>query len=204
MTRIAASDTNLNQPTLARDRTRSWRLASGVGALAAVASYVGTTIVGGAIVPGYSHVADSVSSLTSPGAPYRAGLALGFAAYNLGVVVLGVALPRAHGVRSIPVSVAGALLVACGAAGVLMLEPFPQDAMGAPLTAAGTVHIVLAGVSAMPSSWLPCSPVSGGAEAPPAGPGSGASPSVQRPRSSSRAASVPRSSPVRTSDSSSG
>lgn len=127
---------------------RRWHWAAGIGALGAVVAYVGTTVVGGAIVPGYSHVSDSVSSLTSPGAPYRTGLGLGFAAYNVGVAVLGIALPRL-GTRSGLLTAAGGLLVACGAAGVLMLEPFPQDPMGEPVTAVGTVHIVLAGVSAM-------------------------------------------------------
>jgi hypothetical protein len=129
--------------------TRAWRILAGVGALGAVVAYVGSTVVGGAIVPGYSHVEDSVSSLTSPGAPYRVGLAIGFAAYNVGVAALGVALPRIGARRSPLVTTAGALLVVCGGAGVLMLEPFPQDLPGDPVSAAGTVHIVLAGVSAL-------------------------------------------------------
>jgi hypothetical protein len=136
-------------PALPRPRGRRWRIAAGIGALGAVAAYIGTTIVGGAIVPGYSHVSDSVSSLTSPGGAHREALAVGFAAYNVGVAVLGIALPYTTQRRSVPLTVAGWLLVACGAAGVLMLEPFPQDPMGAEVTPAGTVHIVLAGVSAM-------------------------------------------------------
>lgn len=131
------------------DHTRPWRIATGIGALGAVVAYVGTTLIGGAIVPGYSHVSDSVSSLTSPGAPFREALAVGFAAYNVGVVALGVALPRAMRTPTVPVRVAGWLLVACGVAGVLMLEPFPQDPMDAELTTGGMVHIVLAGVSAI-------------------------------------------------------
>ncbi len=128
---------------------RGWSLAAAIGGIGAVVAYVGTTVLGGAIVPGYSHVSDSVSSLTSPGASYREVLAIGFAAYNAGVVTLGLALPRLSSRPRLPLRIAGWLLIACGAAGVLMLEPFPQDPMGAPVTAVGTVHIVLAGVSAL-------------------------------------------------------
>jgi hypothetical protein len=135
--------------TIIRPERRGWRIAAGIGALGAVAAYIGTTVVGGTIVPGYSHVADSVSSLTSPGAPHRGALAVGFAAYNVGVAVLGIALPLASRQPGAALRIAGWLLVACGAAGVLMLEPFPQDPMGAAVTPTGTVHIVLAGVSAL-------------------------------------------------------
>lgn len=130
-------------------RSRGWKLAAAIGGLGAVVAYVGTTVLGGAIVPGYSHVSDSVSSLTSPGGAHREVLAVGFAAYNAAVVAVGLALPHLASRPRLPLRIAGWLLVACGVAGVLMLEPFPQDAMGAPLTPAGTVHIVLAGVSAL-------------------------------------------------------
>jgi len=123
-------------------------LLAGLSGLLAAVSFVTTVLVGGLIVPGYSHLADSVSSLTSPGAPYRSGLAVGFVIYNVAVFALGIALPRVTAHRSHALNVAGMLLMACGIAGVLMIEPFPQDAVESTITMAGAVHIVLALVSA--------------------------------------------------------
>jgi hypothetical protein len=131
------------------EHSRGWHLAAAIGGLGAVIAYVGTTVLGGAIVPGYSHVSDSVSSLTSPGGAHREVLAVGFAVYNVAVATVGLALPRLASRPRLPLRIAGWLLIACGAAGVLMLEPFPQYPMGAPITPNGTVHIVLAGVSAL-------------------------------------------------------
>lgn len=127
---------------------RGWLVATAIGALAATAVYIGTTVVGGAIVPGYSHLEDSVSSLTSPGAPFRTGLGAGFAVYNAAVALMAIGLAKTSR-PAIPVRIASVLLVAGAVAGVLMVEPFPQDPMGAPLTASGVVHLVLAGVTAL-------------------------------------------------------
>ena len=51
-------------------------------------------VLGGVIVPGYSHLRHSVSELTSPGAPYRRLLAFGFLLYNIAVALLGTGLLR--------------------------------------------------------------------------------------------------------------
>lgn len=127
---------------------RGWLIATAVGALAASAVYIGTTVIGGAIVPGYSHIEDSVSSLTSPGAPFRAELGVGFALYNAAVVVMAVGLWRTSR-PALPIRIATGVLVLGSIAGVLMVEPFPQDPMGAPLTVPGVMHLVLAGVAAL-------------------------------------------------------
>jgi hypothetical protein len=127
---------------------RGWLIATAIGALGASAVYIGTTLLGGAIVPGYSHVEDSVSSLTSPGAPFRAELGVGYAVYNAAVVVMAIGLLRTSR-SSMPVRIATALLAIGAVAGVLMVEPFPQDPMGAPLTPPGIVHLILAGVTAL-------------------------------------------------------
>lgn len=127
---------------------RGWLIATAIGAFAASAVYIGTTVIGGAIVPDYSHVEDSVSSLTSPGAPFRAELGVGFALYNAAVVVMAVGIWRTSR-PSLPVRIATAVLMLGSIAGVLMVEPFPQDPMGAPLTGPGVMHLVLAGVAAL-------------------------------------------------------
>jgi len=123
-------------------------VAAAVGGVAAAAAYAGSVLLGGLIVPGYSHLANSVSELTSPGAPHRALLGAGFAIYNVAVAALGTGVLLSSARRGLT-TVAGVLLIACGVAGILMIEPFPQDPMGTPVTGAGTVHIVLAAISAV-------------------------------------------------------
>jgi hypothetical protein len=127
---------------------RGGLLLTGVGGVLAAFCYVATVVLGGAIVPGYSHLRHSVSELTSPGAPYRTLLAVGFLLYNLSVALLGAGLLRSTA-PSRWSRIAGVLLLLCAAAGILQLEPFPQDPMGSPITAAGGVHIALAGLSAL-------------------------------------------------------
>lgn len=132
----------------ARPRLGTGLALAAAGGIGAAAVYIGTVALGGAIVPGYSHVADSVSELTSPGAPFGSLLAVGFAVYNVAVIGLAAGIILASDRRR-TTSVASVLLIACGLAGVLMIQPFPQDPMGSAVTPAGVVHIVLAGVSAL-------------------------------------------------------
>ena len=127
---------------------RTGLVLAGVGGVLAAFFYVATVVLGGAIVPGYSHLRHSVSELTSPGAPYRTVLALGFLLYNIAVALLGIGLLRSSA-PSRWSRIAAALLIVCAAAGILQIEPFPQDPMGSPITTAGGVHIALAGLSAM-------------------------------------------------------
>jgi hypothetical protein len=143
----AAMSHVLNRSPKLRTARRGLLLAC-VGGVAAAFCYVATVLLGGAIVPGYSHLRHSVSELTSPGAPYRTLLAFGFLLYNGAVALLGAGLLRSS-VPSRSSRIAGVLLIVCAAAGILQLEPFPQDPMGSPITAAGGVHIALAGLSAI-------------------------------------------------------
>jgi hypothetical protein len=120
----------------------------GGAALGAVACYVGATVLGGLLDPSYSHVSDSVSELTSTGAPNRVLLGLLYGAYNVGVGAMVVGLWRSSR-RTRSVRVGLGLLSAVAAMGVLMIEPFPQDPMGTAITTTGTVHIALASVSSL-------------------------------------------------------
>jgi hypothetical protein len=140
MTDIQTVDTSLGAH-------RIGLLAAAVGGITAAAAYAGSVVLGGLIVPGYSHLANSVSELTSPGAPHRALLGAGFVIYNVAVTAIGAGVLLSSARRALTI-VAGVLLIACGVAGVLMIEPFPQDPMGTPVTGAGTVHIALAAISA--------------------------------------------------------
>lgn len=117
-------------------------------AVATVVLYIGSMLVGGAIVPGYSHVENSVSELTSSAGAHRWGLAWGFTAYNVAFAGMGVAL--AATVRRSRALVTGlALWIVVAVAGVLQVSVFPQDPMGDDLTARGTGHLILAGVAAL-------------------------------------------------------
>lgn len=134
------------QPSPVRAARRS--VAMAVAAFAAVGLYVGSMLIGGAVVPGYSHVADSVSELTSSSGAHRWGIAWGFSAYNVAFAVMAMALWRS--VRRSTASRVGATLwLIIAGAGIAMVTAFPQDPMGTTLTAAGMGHLILAGVAAL-------------------------------------------------------
>jgi hypothetical protein len=126
--------------------------AVGVAGLVAVGAYLAATAVGGVVHPGYSHVRDSISELTSSAAPHRLPLAVVYVGYNLACAAFGWALrrlaPRSRLLRAIAwLSVAGAV------AGIGQVTWFPQDTIGpegtsGAVTTAGQVHLALAGVSA--------------------------------------------------------
>jgi hypothetical membrane protein len=113
--------------------------------------YVGAVIMGGLLRPGYSHVAHAISELIATGAPNTTLLNPLFTLYDLLLVAFGAGLlltvmarSEQNGTRS---GAWGALaLVVAGLLGVLMNLFFPQDPGGPPVTFAGTVHVVLAGV----------------------------------------------------------
>lgn len=105
-------------------------------------------LIGGAWVPGYSHLVDSVSELTSSSGPHRWGIAWGFVAYNAAFAVMALGLWRT--VRRSTASTVGTVLwLVIAAAGIAMVSAFPQDPMGTDLTATGTVHLILAGIAAL-------------------------------------------------------
>lgn len=116
--------------------------------LAAVALYLGSMIIGGIIVPGYSHIENSVSELTSSAGAHRWGLAWGFAAYNVAFAGMGVGIAKSM-LRTRALVAAVALWFLVAVAGVLMVTVFPQDPMHTDLTARGTGHVILAGVAAL-------------------------------------------------------
>ena len=121
--------------------------AGGVAATAA-AVYVGATVLGGVLDPGYSHVSMHVSELTSSHAPNRSFLAALYVGYNLALAGFGLALLRSV-LRTRALTVASASLVLTAAVGILLVTWFPQDSYGHPATTAGGLHIALAGVAAL-------------------------------------------------------
>jgi hypothetical protein len=120
----------------------------GYAGLAAVGLYIASTFVGALLVPGYSHVADSISELTSSTGMQRTPIAWGFIAYNAAFAAMAVGLWRS--VSRTPASdAAAALFGVIAGAGVAMVTVAPQDPWGATLTAAGAWHIALAAIAAV-------------------------------------------------------
>jgi hypothetical membrane protein len=128
---------------------KKWLILSGM--LAPVV-YVGTVILGGALRPAYSHIAEAVSELVAAGAPNKLLLSALFILYNALCTLLGLGLflevKYAAGRKKSGV-VGAVVLMVIGALGLLMELFFPQDPGGPAVTFAGTMHIILAGLMAL-------------------------------------------------------
>lgn len=107
------------------------------------------TILGGALRPGYSHVADTVSELMSPGSPNRIMLSLLFSIYALLIASFGFGLlqfVRTSQQPSSAGSIGAWLYITAGVINVSIATVFPQDPWGTPFTFPGMMHLVLSGV----------------------------------------------------------
>lgn len=124
------------------------RILGVIGALAPVV-YLIAVIVGGFLWQDYSHIRDTVSTLTSAGAPNQQVMVPLFAIYNIFVIALAAALY--FGVSGKKPRVTSALIAATGVDG-LVLFAFPQDyPQGPPVTFTGTMHVAVAGIGALVS-----------------------------------------------------
>jgi hypothetical membrane protein len=116
-------------------------------------TYIVAVVVGGLLRPGYSYITQYVSELIEAGAPNKAILDPLFAIYNILTIAFGIGLflyiRNVSENRRRTVGTAGALvLVLEGLVGFLTVF-FPQDPIGSPLTATGSMHIVLASLSSL-------------------------------------------------------
>jgi hypothetical protein len=119
-----------------------------VGALAPLV-YLIAVLVGGVLWQDYSHVHDTVSTLTSAGAPNQGVMVPLFALYNIFVIALAAGLYL--GVAGKKPRLTTALIAAAGVDG-LVLFAFPQDyPQGPPVTFTGTMHVAVAGIGALVS-----------------------------------------------------
>lgn len=125
------------------------RLSSGI---VAAAIYTAVVLVAGYLTPGYSHVAQPVSSLYESGARGGQFVAAAFVVYNVFVVAFALALARTVEASAAPrkrVGLAAAWsLVLTGVAGAIDAV-VPQDPIGAALTTTGTLHIVFAALASL-------------------------------------------------------
>lgn len=114
--------------------------------------FVFTTILGGAMRPGYSHLSDTISELFSPGSPNKLLLDTLHTIYALLLTLFGVGvLQRVRGSeRSRLTGIIGAsMFIAMGLVSVTTATLFPQDAWGSTPTFAGEMHKILHGVIAL-------------------------------------------------------
>ena len=103
--------------------------------------YLMMVIIGGALIPGYSHITETVSELLVAGAPNRPLLAT----LMISSSVLGILFPIGlhRGINEGRGSKVGpAFLIIASVLGIFTTY-FPQDPGGPPVTFAGTVHVVL-------------------------------------------------------------
>ena len=121
------------------------------GVLSAVV-FTSTTILGGLLRPGYSHIADTISELFSPGSPNKLVLdtlhtisAALSTLFGIGVLQF---VPGSE--YSEPIGIIGAtLIILTGLVNITTATVFPQDAWGSPATFPGKMHKVLAGALAL-------------------------------------------------------
>lgn len=116
--------------------------------IAASLLYAATTLIGGLVTPGYSHLANMISELTMATAAWRWPVAAFFVLYNLLLIGFAVLLPRVLPTGR-GVLVGSVLLVVIALAGIDMVTAFPTDRPTDPLTLTGWVHVVLAGIASI-------------------------------------------------------
>jgi hypothetical protein len=117
--------------------------------VAAPLLYAFTVVWGATLFPGYSHLADPISSLTQVGREGTMGLQNLFFTYNVLVVGYGtIGILLSYG--RWPWVWSFALLIVTALVGLLM-GLFPQDPIGTPISIAGWTHIALAAVASFAS-----------------------------------------------------
>ncbi len=111
--------------------------------------FIVTAILGGALRPGYNHLADTISELFSPGSPNKALLDTLHTVFALLLTAFGVGILRyvqGNG-QSTRTGVIGAwLYITMGLVSVTTATIFPQDAWGTPPTFPGRMHMIMTGV----------------------------------------------------------
>lgn len=110
--------------------------------------YVSAVLLGGLLIPGYSHIYNTISEISVAPPSQRFVPEILFMAYNLTLLGFGIgALHYVRTPRPTLARIAFGLIVTSALLGIGMII-FRQDVRGAPTTLAGTLHIVLAGFTA--------------------------------------------------------
>lgn len=110
--------------------------------------FIFTALLGGALRPGYSHLADTVSELFSPGSPNKFLLDFLHTGYAILLILFGIGIRqfiRSRNPSSWPGRFGAWLYIIMGILSVGTATIFPQDPWGSPPTFAGEMHIILSG-----------------------------------------------------------
>jgi hypothetical protein len=119
-------------------------------------AYILLYVIGGALRPGYNHIIDSVSELLSPGAPNRSLLFIIDLIYGLLHILFGIGVLifiRASEHKTV-IGLIGAWMIISVGVAIIGTAIFPQDAMGAPATIQGKIHLALVFGVLLPFSIL--------------------------------------------------
>lgn len=126
------------------NRTSLWPLAG----IAAPLVYLVAVVVGGALTPGYSHIAGPVGALIMAGEPVALVLIPLFALYNALLVAFAMTFRDAFREAGVRIGLlAPVALAVTGLLGALMLV-YPMDPLGLPLTETGRLNAFFAGIAA--------------------------------------------------------
>jgi hypothetical membrane protein len=111
--------------------------------------YAMAVIIGGFMLPGYSHIYNTISELTASDAPKIPFIQILFTLYNLSLMLFGLGMyryletPNRNRTR-----LAAFLLVCIGILGLGMYF-YPQDPRNIAMTLNGKAHIILAGIASL-------------------------------------------------------
>jgi hypothetical protein len=111
--------------------------------------FVFTAILGGAMRPGYSHMAETVSELFSPGSPNKLLLDTLHTTFAILLVLFGIGIlqfVQRSEQSSLPGTAGAILYIVMGLVSVTTATIFPQDAWGSPPTFPGEMHKIMSGV----------------------------------------------------------
>jgi len=110
--------------------------------------YVLNVMLGGIITPNYSHIQNAVSELTQRGAPNIVVLSALFVLSAMLLLLFGIAIMKHYQSQRKLVYAGGVMIVIYGVFAALLATIFPQDPIGGDSTFPGTMHLVLAGLTA--------------------------------------------------------
>jgi len=110
--------------------------------------YIFNVMLGGIITPNYSHIQNAVSELTQRAAPNIVILSTLFVISAILILLFGIAIMMRYKHQNRQLHAGGVLIVIYGIFAASLASVFPQDPLGGESTFPGTMHIVIAGLTA--------------------------------------------------------
>lgn len=110
--------------------------------------YFVTVVLGGIITPNHSHIRNAVSELTQRGAPNIVVLSSLFVLSAILILIFGITIMLRYRHGNKRVFAGGILIVVYGIFATSLATVFPMDPLSGETTFFGTMHIVIAGLTA--------------------------------------------------------